>query len=67
MTAVQSENEFLKSRVNALSELEGEILEENQVQGVIVATDDVEVMKKAVAAHMHPVCGKVCCLRWRIG
>ena len=31
MDAVQSENEFLQSRVNALSDLEGAILEENQV------------------------------------
>ena len=48
---MQSENEFLQSRVAALSELEGEILEDNQVQGVIVSTEDVEVMKKALAAH----------------
>ena len=48
---VQAENEFLQSRIAALSELEGEILEDNQVQGVIIATEDVDVMKKAVTAH----------------
>ena len=51
VVVVQPENTFLQSRVNALLDLEGAILEENQVQGVIIATDDVEVMKKAVAAH----------------
>ena len=51
VAAIQSENEFLQSRVNALSELEAEVLEDNQMQGVIVSTDDVEVMKNAMVAH----------------
>ena len=49
---------FLQSRIAALSELEGEILEDNQVQGVIIATEDVEVMKKAVTEHASRTVGR---------